>query len=321
MHASVTTVFRSATSAGSISSASARPASAWRISGTFSARAGSENSTLASGVHRRSDTPALARLIALPAPSEQPAQPPGPDVGAETAGAALGRRQRRDLVRRRSSASPRARRCARPRARRRSAVPAPRSRSRSRRGCARGSCRPPGGPRPTLVPSRRRPAFRAGPPCSGSLAVVDHGQEHRLTAWPGTPVRRCRASSGSRRAPRSPSRRPAGVRHGARRAPRRGDGQAPRRRRRSTSSSPSSSAGPSSSGAWPALARAIYPDGGLWIAWPKRSSGVATDLTEDVVRELALAARAGRQQGLRDRRDLVGPAARLAARDRASAAS
>jgi hypothetical protein len=38
----------------------------------------------------------------------------------------------------------------------------------------------------------------------------------------------------------------------------------------------------------PALARAIHPDGGLWIAWPKRSSGVATDLTEDVVRELAL---------------------------------
>ncbi len=36
------------------------------------------------------------------------------------------------------------------------------------------------------------------------------------------------------------------------------------------------------------LARAIFPDGGLWIAWPKRASGVATDLTEDVVRELAL---------------------------------
>jgi len=37
-----------------------------------------------------------------------------------------------------------------------------------------------------------------------------------------------------------------------------------------------------------ALSRAVYPDGGLWIAWPKRSSGVPTDLTEDVVRELAL---------------------------------
>jgi hypothetical protein len=29
----------------------------------------------------------------------------------------------------------------------------------------------------------------------------------------------------------------------------------------------------------------------LWIAWPKRASGVKTDLTEDVVRELALANR------------------------------
>ena len=37
------------------------------------------------------------------------------------------------------------------------------------------------------------------------------------------------------------------------------------------------------------LARMIHPDGGLWIAWPKRASGVATDLTEDLVRELALA--------------------------------
>jgi hypothetical protein len=36
------------------------------------------------------------------------------------------------------------------------------------------------------------------------------------------------------------------------------------------------------------LATAIYPDGGLWIAWPKRASGVATDMTEDVIRELAL---------------------------------
>jgi hypothetical protein len=37
-----------------------------------------------------------------------------------------------------------------------------------------------------------------------------------------------------------------------------------------------------------ALSKAIFPDGGLWIAWPKRASGVATDLSEDVVRELAL---------------------------------
>jgi hypothetical protein len=37
------------------------------------------------------------------------------------------------------------------------------------------------------------------------------------------------------------------------------------------------------------LAKLIHPDGGLWIAWPKRASGVETDITEDVVRNLALA--------------------------------
>jgi hypothetical protein len=41
----------------------------------------------------------------------------------------------------------------------------------------------------------------------------------------------------------------------------------------------------------PVLRRAMEPAAGLWIAWPKRSSGVETDLTEDVVRELALANR------------------------------
>ena len=39
----------------------------------------------------------------------------------------------------------------------------------------------------------------------------------------------------------------------------------------------------------PALRGRMEPAAGLWIAWPKRSSGVETDLTEDVVRELALA--------------------------------
>jgi hypothetical protein len=28
--------------------------------------------------------------------------------------------------------------------------------------------------------------------------------------------------------------------------------------------------------------------GGLWIAWPKKSSGVATDVVEDTIREVAL---------------------------------
>jgi hypothetical protein len=39
----------------------------------------------------------------------------------------------------------------------------------------------------------------------------------------------------------------------------------------------------------PALRRALDPAGALWISWPKRASGVSTDLTEDVVREIALA--------------------------------
>ena len=37
------------------------------------------------------------------------------------------------------------------------------------------------------------------------------------------------------------------------------------------------------------LANAIAPSGGLWIAWPKRTSNVATDLRESVVRDLGLA--------------------------------
>lgn len=31
-------------------------------------------------------------------------------------------------------------------------------------------------------------------------------------------------------------------------------------------------------------------DGALWVAWPKRASGVVTDLTDDIVRRGALAA-------------------------------
>ncbi len=40
----------------------------------------------------------------------------------------------------------------------------------------------------------------------------------------------------------------------------------------------------------PALVRALDAAGGLWVAWPKRSSGVATDLSDGAVRELGLAA-------------------------------
>ena len=39
----------------------------------------------------------------------------------------------------------------------------------------------------------------------------------------------------------------------------------------------------------PKLRAVMEPAAGLWIAWPKRASKVPTDLTEDVVRELALA--------------------------------
>lgn len=38
-----------------------------------------------------------------------------------------------------------------------------------------------------------------------------------------------------------------------------------------------------------ALARRLTPEGGLWIAWPKKASGVATDLSENVIREIGLA--------------------------------
>ena len=36
------------------------------------------------------------------------------------------------------------------------------------------------------------------------------------------------------------------------------------------------------------MARALEPAGGLWIAWPKRTAGVPTDLNENVVRDHAL---------------------------------
>jgi hypothetical protein len=40
----------------------------------------------------------------------------------------------------------------------------------------------------------------------------------------------------------------------------------------------------------PALRRSLDVAGGLWIAWPKRASGVSTDVSENVVRELGRAA-------------------------------
>jgi len=37
-----------------------------------------------------------------------------------------------------------------------------------------------------------------------------------------------------------------------------------------------------------ALATMVHPSGGVWIAWPKRASGMETDMTDHVVRRLAL---------------------------------
>ena len=34
--------------------------------------------------------------------------------------------------------------------------------------------------------------------------------------------------------------------------------------------------------------KAIAPDGMIWVSWPKKASGVATDLSDIVVRDLAL---------------------------------
>ena len=40
----------------------------------------------------------------------------------------------------------------------------------------------------------------------------------------------------------------------------------------------------------PVLRGLMAPASGLWIAWPKKASRVPTDMTEDVVREIALPA-------------------------------
>jgi hypothetical protein len=37
-----------------------------------------------------------------------------------------------------------------------------------------------------------------------------------------------------------------------------------------------------------AAEKAIFPAGAIWIAWPKKASKVPTDMTEDVVRAVAL---------------------------------
>ena len=39
---------------------------------------------------------------------------------------------------------------------------------------------------------------------------------------------------------------------------------------------------------FPRIAETLAPAGMLWVSWPKKSSGVATDLDENVVREIGL---------------------------------
>ena len=36
------------------------------------------------------------------------------------------------------------------------------------------------------------------------------------------------------------------------------------------------------------MTKAVFPDGAIWIAWPKKASKVPTTITEDIVREVAL---------------------------------
>jgi hypothetical protein len=34
----------------------------------------------------------------------------------------------------------------------------------------------------------------------------------------------------------------------------------------------------------------LHQDGGFWVAWPKKTSGIKTDLTENIIRDIGLAA-------------------------------
>ena len=36
------------------------------------------------------------------------------------------------------------------------------------------------------------------------------------------------------------------------------------------------------------LSQSIFPNGALWVAWPKKASGVSNDITDHVVRQVAL---------------------------------
>lgn len=39
---------------------------------------------------------------------------------------------------------------------------------------------------------------------------------------------------------------------------------------------------------WPKVIKPLTPSGASWVAWPKKTSGITTDVTEDVLREVLL---------------------------------
>ena len=60
------------------------------------------------------------------------------------------------------------------------------------------------------------------------------------------------------------------------------------------------------------MAKQLAPAGMFWVSWPKKSSGVATEVDENVVREIGLAAGLGRCKSLRLSRRVVGTEVRPA---------
>ena len=41
-------------------------------------------------------------------------------------------------------------------------------------------------------------------------------------------------------------------------------------------------------GAPPGFGKSLAPDAAIWVSWPKKAARVPTDITEDVIREVAL---------------------------------
>ncbi len=41
--------------------------------------------------------------------------------------------------------------------------------------------------------------------------------------------------------------------------------------------------------ALPSLKEEVFPNGSLWVSWPRKAANIPTDITEDVIRKLGLA--------------------------------